>query len=80
VAVLAGLTALDLGSGVRLVIVAGWAVIFLASLLPSAMKCRERKVADRPEAMAVADAWPTVEAQSGGVPWVWIEPEQRRLH
>ena len=80
VAVLAGLAALGIGNGVRLLIVAGCAVIFLASLLPSAMKCRQRKAADRPEAMAVADAWPAVEEQTGGVPRVWIEPEQRRLH
>ena len=51
VAVLAGLAALGIGSGVRLLIVAGCAVIFLASLLLSAMKCRQRKAADRPEAV-----------------------------
>ena len=56
VAVLAGLEALGIGSEVELLIDAGCAVIFLASLLPSAMKCRQRKAADRPEAMAVADA------------------------
>jgi hypothetical protein len=95
VAALAGLFALGvgIGSGCTLLLMAAFAVIFPASLVPAVVDCRDAKrrhvATVRPKAMPAATGWRApgwdmgnIERETGGGRLVWIEPEadRKRLH
>ena len=84
VAVMVGLAALGVGVGTgwTLLIVAAYAIIFLAGLVPAAVSRHEsepRRAAARPDAPPAAAGWRAPEAETSGKR-VWIEPERQRLH
>ena len=82
VAVMVGLAALGggIGSGCMLLVVAAYAVIFLAGLVPAlvdwrdAIPCRPTAAGERP------DARRRIERETGDGRLVWIEPDRHRLH